>query len=65
MSAVRPRLLGKSTLAPRLSSSLTSSRWPLAAAACSRVKVDARPSFVGVEQSASTGPPLRSHLTTF
>eukprot|EP00964_Phaeocystis_antarctica_P008037 scaffold4323_cov57-Phaeocystis_antarctica.AAC.2 len=64
MSAVPPRLLGRSTLAPRFSSSLTISRWPLRAAACSRPKVVVRPSSV-VEQSASTGPPLPSHLTTF
>eukprot|EP00964_Phaeocystis_antarctica_P162598 scaffold137136_cov136-Phaeocystis_antarctica.AAC.1 len=36
MSAVRPRLLGRSTLAPRFSSSLTISSWSPAAAACIR-----------------------------
>eukprot|EP00964_Phaeocystis_antarctica_P072119 scaffold44064_cov70-Phaeocystis_antarctica.AAC.8 len=44
MSAVTPRLLCKSTLAPRLSSSLTSSRWPYIAAACSRAKAAVLPS---------------------
>ena len=45
-SAVRPRLLGRSMLAPRFSSSLTICRWLLAAAACSRVEVVGRPSSV-------------------
>ena len=35
------------------------------AAMCSRVAVDCSPPCVGSEQSASTSPPLRSHLTTF
>eukprot|EP00964_Phaeocystis_antarctica_P060953 scaffold36377_cov66-Phaeocystis_antarctica.AAC.6 len=39
MSAVKPLLFGKSTLAPRFSSSLTSSRWPLAEAAGSRPSI--------------------------
>eukprot|EP00964_Phaeocystis_antarctica_P007907 scaffold4254_cov60-Phaeocystis_antarctica.AAC.3 len=61
-----PRLVCRSTLAPRFSSILTSSRWLQPAAACSRVSVETRPSRVGAEgKSASTGPPLRSHLTTF
>eukprot|EP00964_Phaeocystis_antarctica_P007906 scaffold4254_cov60-Phaeocystis_antarctica.AAC.2 len=64
MSAVTPRLVCKSTLAPRFSSSLTISRWSLDAAACSRVDVEGRPSQVVLEQRASTSPPLRSHLTT-
>eukprot|EP00964_Phaeocystis_antarctica_P005035 scaffold2747_cov60-Phaeocystis_antarctica.AAC.2 len=64
MSAVRPKPFGKSTLAPRFSSSLTISGWSLDAAACSRPKAEARPSRVEAEQSASTGPPFRSHLTT-
>eukprot|EP00964_Phaeocystis_antarctica_P008038 scaffold4323_cov57-Phaeocystis_antarctica.AAC.3 len=38
MSAVPPRLPGKSTLAPRFSSSLTISSWPLVAAAPRRPK---------------------------
>eukprot|EP00964_Phaeocystis_antarctica_P114414 scaffold78380_cov61-Phaeocystis_antarctica.AAC.5 len=37
MSAAWPRLVCKLTLAPRFSSSLTISRWPWAAAPCSRV----------------------------
>eukprot|EP00964_Phaeocystis_antarctica_P096248 scaffold62591_cov58-Phaeocystis_antarctica.AAC.4 len=37
----------------------------LLAAACSRAKVETRLSRVLPEQSASTGPPSRSHLTTF
>eukprot|EP00964_Phaeocystis_antarctica_P120503 scaffold84248_cov61-Phaeocystis_antarctica.AAC.3 len=65
MTGVPPRLLGKSMLAPNFSSSLTISRWPPAAAACSRVNWICPPSVVGTEQSASTVPPLRSHLTTF
>eukprot|EP00964_Phaeocystis_antarctica_P045401 scaffold26128_cov71-Phaeocystis_antarctica.AAC.1 len=43
MSAVRPTLFCRSTVAPRFSSSLTISRWPLAAAVCSRVEVEGRP----------------------
>ena len=39
MSAVMPKLFCKSTLAPRISSSLAISGWPLSAAACSRVPV--------------------------
>eukprot|EP00964_Phaeocystis_antarctica_P086378 scaffold54683_cov56-Phaeocystis_antarctica.AAC.4 len=59
MSAVKPVLLGRSTLTPRSSSSLTISRWPPATAACSRAL---RP-LTG--QSASTRPPSRcSHFTT-
>eukprot|EP00964_Phaeocystis_antarctica_P077654 scaffold48221_cov51-Phaeocystis_antarctica.AAC.8 len=65
MSAVQPRTLCRSTLAPRFSSTLTSSRWSLAAAACSRVSVEVLPPSVVAERSASIGPPLRSHLTTF
>eukprot|EP00964_Phaeocystis_antarctica_P140632 scaffold105500_cov60-Phaeocystis_antarctica.AAC.3 len=65
MSAVRPTLVGKSTLAPRFSSSLTISRWSLVAAECSRVAVVARPSAHVVGYSASIAPPLRSHLPTF
>eukprot|EP00964_Phaeocystis_antarctica_P046383 scaffold26790_cov58-Phaeocystis_antarctica.AAC.4 len=60
MSAVQPRLVGKSTLAPRFSSSLTISSWPFVAAACSRAAFEDWPG-----NSASTGPPLRTHLTTF
>eukprot|EP00964_Phaeocystis_antarctica_P024459 scaffold13688_cov59-Phaeocystis_antarctica.AAC.4 len=65
MSAVVPRLPCKSTLAPRFSSTLTISSWPLAAAMWSRPTVAVWPSGDGVGHSASTGPPLRSHLTTF
>ena len=64
MSAVMPRLDGRLTLAPRFSSSLTISRWSLAAAMCSRVAVASRPSVVGAEPNASAGPPVPSHLTT-
>eukprot|EP00964_Phaeocystis_antarctica_P010229 scaffold5613_cov69-Phaeocystis_antarctica.AAC.2 len=52
-------------LAPRFSSSLTISRLLVSAAACSRPKVEVRPSSFGIEQSASTDPPLPSHVTTF
>eukprot|EP00964_Phaeocystis_antarctica_P004695 scaffold2548_cov66-Phaeocystis_antarctica.AAC.2 len=65
MSAVLPRPFCRSTLAPRFSSSPTISRRSLVAAACSRPKVEARPSLVKAEQSASTGPPLPSHVNTF
>ena len=65
MSAVWPRLVGKSTLAPRFTSILTISRWPMAAAEYSRVAATAWPSSVVAEQSASTEPPLPSHLATF
>eukprot|EP00964_Phaeocystis_antarctica_P077597 scaffold48181_cov63-Phaeocystis_antarctica.AAC.6 len=65
MSAVVPKLSCRSTLAPRFSSILTTSRWPWAAAACSRATVVVWPSSVGAEQNASTGPPLSSHLATF
>ena len=61
----RPRLVCRSMLAPRFSSSLTIARWPQAAAACSRVEAEGRPSAHVVGQSASTSAPLRSHLTTF
>ena len=57
-----PRLLGRSTLAPRFSSSLTIARWSLAAATCSRATAVARPSPFRTEPSASIAPPLRSHL---
>ena len=60
----RPRLVCRSMLAPRFSSSLTIARWPQAAAACSRVEAEGRPSAHVVGQSASTSAPLRSHLTT-
>eukprot|EP00964_Phaeocystis_antarctica_P123802 scaffold87503_cov75-Phaeocystis_antarctica.AAC.2 len=63
MSAVRPRLLGRSTLAPRFSSSLAIARWPLAAAVCSRAMAVCRPS-VRAGRRALTGPPLRSHVIT-
>eukprot|EP00964_Phaeocystis_antarctica_P022396 scaffold12431_cov58-Phaeocystis_antarctica.AAC.3 len=65
MSAVWPRLVCRSMLAPRFSSSLTISTWLPCVAACSRPAVEVRPSSAGVEQSASTSPPLRSHLATF
>eukprot|EP00964_Phaeocystis_antarctica_P022397 scaffold12431_cov58-Phaeocystis_antarctica.AAC.4 len=66
MSAVRPWQFGRSMLAPRFSSSLTISTWLLAAAVCSMVAVvGPSPSPPGAEQNASTGPSLRSHLTTF
>eukprot|EP00964_Phaeocystis_antarctica_P010843 scaffold5965_cov69-Phaeocystis_antarctica.AAC.2 len=65
MSAVTPRLVGKSTLAPRFSSSLTISSWPAVAAACSRATVAVRPSSIGTEMNASASPPFPSHLTTF
>eukprot|EP00964_Phaeocystis_antarctica_P031699 scaffold17927_cov67-Phaeocystis_antarctica.AAC.3 len=65
MSAVWPRLFGRSTLAPRFSSSLTISRWFSVAAACSRVVVEVRPSRRVIGPNASASPPLRSHLTTF
>ena len=52
----------RSTLAPRFSSSLTISRWPLAAAACSRVVVVGRPPALVVEQCASTSPSLAQPL---
>ena len=65
MSAVVPRPLGRSTLAPRFSSSLTISSLPYAAAACSRPKAVGSPDSAEVMQSASTSPPLRTHLTTF
>eukprot|EP00964_Phaeocystis_antarctica_P094958 scaffold61555_cov68-Phaeocystis_antarctica.AAC.4 len=64
MSAVWFRLVGKSTLAPRFSSSLTISNWPLPVAACSRAAAVVRPSSVGIEWIASTVPPF-NHLTTF
>eukprot|EP00964_Phaeocystis_antarctica_P067160 scaffold40643_cov66-Phaeocystis_antarctica.AAC.5 len=62
MSAVRPKLVCRSTLAPRSSSILTISSWSLAAAACSRAAVESR---LKTELSALTGPPLRSHSATF
>eukprot|EP00964_Phaeocystis_antarctica_P061930 scaffold37045_cov62-Phaeocystis_antarctica.AAC.3 len=70
MSAVRPSLPGKSTLAPRSSSSLAISSWPPVAAACSRATVgvrthDGHRSSVETEMSASASPPFPSHLTTF
>ena len=61
MSAVQPRLVCRLTLAPRISSSLTVSRWSSAAAACSRAKVVGRSSVVIPEHSASASPSLRSH----
>eukprot|EP00964_Phaeocystis_antarctica_P126346 scaffold90061_cov66-Phaeocystis_antarctica.AAC.12 len=64
MSAVSPRLVGRSTLAPCFSSSLTIFRRPWIAAACSRVDVEVQPSSSGAVMRASTDPPLRSHLTT-
>eukprot|EP00964_Phaeocystis_antarctica_P109914 scaffold74319_cov72-Phaeocystis_antarctica.AAC.2 len=64
MSAVTPRPLGRSTLAPRFSSSLAISRWSQPAAACNKPKAGWPPIFVA-GQSASISPPLRSHLTTF
>eukprot|EP00964_Phaeocystis_antarctica_P053994 scaffold31720_cov65-Phaeocystis_antarctica.AAC.2 len=63
-SAVSPRLLCKSTLAPRFSSSLAISSWPSVAAACSRVPVPVPPWIFGAEQSASICPSLPSHLAT-
>eukprot|EP00964_Phaeocystis_antarctica_P069948 scaffold42557_cov54-Phaeocystis_antarctica.AAC.2 len=60
MSAVWPRLLCRSTLAPRSSSSLTTSSWPQLAAARSKVSVR-----VGASLRTSTSPPVSSHLTTF
>eukprot|EP00964_Phaeocystis_antarctica_P132571 scaffold96688_cov69-Phaeocystis_antarctica.AAC.1 len=54
-----------STHAPRFSSSVTISRWPLAVAACRRAKAAAFPSSVETAPKASTDPPLRSHLITF
>eukprot|EP00964_Phaeocystis_antarctica_P069949 scaffold42557_cov54-Phaeocystis_antarctica.AAC.3 len=47
-----PRLPGRSTLAPRPSSTLTISSWSLIVAAYSK-------------KNASTSPPVSSHLTTF
>eukprot|EP00964_Phaeocystis_antarctica_P140930 scaffold105855_cov80-Phaeocystis_antarctica.AAC.2 len=58
-----PRLVRRSMFAPCVSSSLIISTLPLVAAACSRVMAEARPSAVGEEQSESTSPALRSHLT--
>eukprot|EP00964_Phaeocystis_antarctica_P140631 scaffold105500_cov60-Phaeocystis_antarctica.AAC.2 len=65
MSAVWPRLIGRSTLAPRFSSSLTISSWLPCVAACSRPAAEVRPSSPVVEQSASISPPLPNHLATF